>query len=86
MIDTIARLMDRAHVMVAHLYAERQIYLRSHGHVQFISLSPIAQIGMAAIAVGFLSELHPPDPDGRDTGVERPLEGGTAEEGRSETG
>ncbi|MAN60590.1 MAG: hypothetical protein CMI60_01460 [Parvibaculum sp.] len=55
MIDTIARLMDRAHVMVAHLYAERQIYLRSHGHVQFISLSPIAQIGMAAIAVGFLS-------------------------------
>jgi len=41
--------------MIAHLYAERQIYLRSHGHVQFISLSPIAQIGMAAIAVGFLS-------------------------------
>jgi len=55
MIDTIARLMDRARVIVAHLYAERQIYLRSHGHVQFISLSPIAQIGMAAIAVGFLS-------------------------------
>ena len=55
MIDTIARLMDRARVVVAHLYAERQIYLRSHGHVQFISLSPIAQIGMAAIAVGFFS-------------------------------
>jgi len=55
MIETISRLMDRARVMVAHLYAERQIYLRSHGHVQFISLSPLAQIGMAAIAVGFLS-------------------------------
>ena len=41
---------------------------------------------LPAIAVGFLSDLHPPDPDGRDTGVERPLEGGTAEEGRSEAG
>lgn len=55
MLDTIVRLMDKTRDTVAHLYAERQIYLRSHGRVQFISLSPIAQFGMAAIAVGFLS-------------------------------
>jgi uncharacterized protein with GYD domain len=35
---------------------------------------------LPAIAVGFLSDLHPPDPDGRDTAVERPLEGGQNEE------
>lgn len=55
MLETITRMMDRVQRVVSHLYTERQIYLRSHGHVQFISLSPIAQIGMAAIAVGFLS-------------------------------
>lgn len=55
MLETITRLMDKGRDAFSHLYAERQIYLRSHGHVQFISLSPIAQIGMAAVAVGFLS-------------------------------
>ncbi|MBL4863750.1 MAG: hypothetical protein JKY63_02495, partial [Rhodobiaceae bacterium] len=55
MLDTIMRLMEKMRDTVTHLYAERQIYLRSHGRVQFISLSPIAQFGMAAIAVGFLS-------------------------------
>ena len=39
---------------------------------------------LPAIAVGFLSDLHPPNPEGQDTGVELPLDGGTAEEGRSE--
>lgn len=52
---TIKRPMDRLRGAVAHLYAERQIYLRSHGHVQFISLSPLAQICMAAVAIGFFS-------------------------------
>lgn len=53
--EAILRMVDRVRDVVAHLYAERQIYLRSHGHVQFISLSPLTQIGLATIAVGFLS-------------------------------
>ncbi len=47
--------MGRVREVISHLYAERQIYLRSHGRVQFISLSPVTQFGMGAIAVGFLS-------------------------------
>lgn len=35
---------------------------------------------LPAIAVGFLSDLHPPAPDGQTTGVEIPLDGGPAEE------
>lgn len=38
-----------------HMYVERQIYIRSHGHVQFISLSPLTQTAFAAIAFVFLS-------------------------------
>ncbi|HCX69134.1 M23 family metallopeptidase [Parvibaculum sp.] len=38
-----------------HVYVERQIYIRSHGHVQFISLSPLTQTAFAAIAFVFLS-------------------------------
>lgn len=37
------------------MYVERQIYIRSHGHVQFISLSPLTQTAFAAIAFVFLS-------------------------------
>lgn len=32
------------------MYVERQIYIRSHGHVQFISLSPLTQTAFALIA------------------------------------
>lgn len=35
---------------------------------------------LPAIAVGFLSDPHPPDPDGQSTAAELPLDGGTAEE------
>jgi len=35
-----------------HHYVERQIYLRSHGQVQFISLSPFTQA--VFLAIGFL--------------------------------
>ena len=35
------------------MYVERQIYIRSHGHVQFISLSPLTQTCFAAIAFAF---------------------------------
>tara|TARA_R110002110_G_scaffold22895_2_gene88178 strand:- start:1766 stop:3145 length:1380 start_codon:yes stop_codon:yes gene_type:complete len=38
-----------------HMYVERQIYIRSHGHVQFISLSPLTQTVFATIAFVFLS-------------------------------
>ncbi len=46
--DAFRRLMRR-------LYVERQIYLRSHGQVQFISLSPFTQAVFAAIAFVFFS-------------------------------
>lgn len=36
-----------------HLNVERQIYLRSHGQVQFVSLSPFAQAVLAAIGLFF---------------------------------
>jgi len=36
-----------------HHYVERQIYLRSHGQVQFVSLSPFTQAVFAAIALVF---------------------------------
>ena len=35
------------------MYVERQIYIRSHGHVQFISLSPLTQTCFATIAFAF---------------------------------
>tara|TARA_R110000824_G_scaffold366730_2_gene555516 strand:+ start:11500 stop:12888 length:1389 start_codon:yes stop_codon:yes gene_type:complete len=38
---------------VRHHYVERQIYLRSHGQVQFISLSPATQAIFLGIAVMF---------------------------------
>ena len=38
-----------------HHYVERQIYLRSHGQVQFISLSPFTQAVFLAIAFVFFS-------------------------------
>lgn len=36
------------------MYVERQIYIRSHGHVQFISLSPLTQTFFATIALAFV--------------------------------
>ena len=39
--------------LLRHLNVERQIYLRSHGQVQFVSLSPFAQTLLAAIALFF---------------------------------
>ena len=36
-------------------YVERQVYIRSHGQVQFISFSPLTQAVFAAIAFAFLS-------------------------------
>ena len=46
---------DKFRNFVRHMYVERQIYIRSHGHVQFISLSPLTQTVFAAIAFVFLS-------------------------------
>ncbi|MEQ9797179.1 peptidoglycan DD-metalloendopeptidase family protein [Parvibaculum sp.] len=46
---------DRFRSFVRHMYVERQIYIRSHGHVQFISLSPLTQSAFAVIAFAFLS-------------------------------
>ncbi|MEQ8266780.1 MAG: M23 family metallopeptidase [Parvibaculum sp.] len=46
---------DRIRHFLRHNYVERQIYIRSHGHVQFISLSPVTQAVFAAIAFAFLS-------------------------------
>ena len=37
------------------MYVERQIYIRSHGHVQFISLSPLTQAVFAFIAFACLT-------------------------------
>lgn len=44
---------DRIREFLRHMYVERQIYIRSHGHVQFISLSPLTQTCFAAIAFAF---------------------------------
>lgn len=44
---------DRVLAFARHHYVERQIYLRSHGQVQFISLSPLTQAAFAAIALFF---------------------------------
>ncbi|MFN3626353.1 MAG: peptidoglycan DD-metalloendopeptidase family protein [Parvibaculum sp.] len=41
---------DRFRRFMRHMYVERQIYIRSHGHVQFISLSPLTQSFFAVIA------------------------------------
>src|SRR3569833_392301 len=41
-----------------HHYVERQIYLRSHGQVQFISLSPFTQavfLGIAVVSFGWVA-------------------------------
>ena len=46
---------DRFRIFMRHMYVERQIYIRSHGHVQFISLSPLTQSVFAVIAFAFLS-------------------------------
>ncbi|MGB6085008.1 M23 family metallopeptidase [Parvibaculum sp.] len=46
--DTIRHFLRRA-------YVERQVYIRSHGQVQFISFSPLTQAVFAAIAFAFLS-------------------------------
>lgn len=46
---------DKFRHFVRHMYVERQVYIRSHGHVQFISLSPLTQTAFAAIAFAFLS-------------------------------
>lgn len=46
---------DRFRNFMRHMYVERQIYIRSHGHVQFISLSPLTQSAFAVIAFAFLS-------------------------------
>ncbi|GAK44622.1 peptidase M23B [Tepidicaulis marinus] len=47
--------LDRLSNFWARFYTERQIYLRSHGQVQFISLSPLTQLGLSAIALCFFS-------------------------------
>lgn len=46
---------DKFRNFMRHMYVERQIYIRSHGHVQFISLSPLTQTTFATIAFVFLS-------------------------------
>ncbi|ABS64877.1 peptidase M23B [Parvibaculum lavamentivorans DS-1] len=46
---------DKFRNFLRHMYVERQIYIRSHGHVQFISLSPLTQTVFATIAFVFLS-------------------------------
>ena len=43
---------------IRHHYVERQIYLRSHGQVQFISLSPFTQavfLGIAVVSFGWVA-------------------------------
>jgi len=42
---------DEIRRFIRHHYVERQIYLRSHGQVQFISLSPFTQAVFLGIAV-----------------------------------
>lgn len=46
---------DAVRRFARHHYVERQIYLRSHGQVQFVSLSPLTQAVFAAIAFIFFS-------------------------------
>ena len=41
---------ERFRSFMRHMYVERQVYIRSHGHVQFISLSPLTQSVFAVIA------------------------------------
>ena len=54
MLDKVAKIATRLRGFLHHTYTERQIYLRSHGQVQFVSLSPLAQVGMTVIAFVFL--------------------------------
>lgn len=44
---------DAVRRFARHHYVERQIYLRSHGQVQFVSLSPLTQAIFAGIALFF---------------------------------
>ncbi len=46
---------DAVRRFARHHYVERQIYIRSHGQVQFISLSPFTQAVFAGIAFLFFS-------------------------------
>lgn len=46
---------DSVRRFLRHHYVERQIYLRSHGQVQFISLSPFTQAVFLAIGFAFFS-------------------------------
>lgn len=49
---------DTVRKFLRHHYVERQIYLRSHGQVQFISLSPATQavfLGIAALFFGWVA-------------------------------
>jgi len=54
MLDRVLDALDRLGGVLRHLYTERQLYLRSHGQVQFVSLSPLAQLGMSIVAFVFL--------------------------------
>lgn len=54
MLDRVRDAADRVAGHLQHIYTERQIYLRSHGQVQFVSLSPTAQIAMTAAGFLFL--------------------------------
>ncbi len=55
MLDQTGTIADKLRTLWHHLYTERQLYLRSHGQVQFVSLSPLAQLGLSAVALCFLS-------------------------------
>lgn len=46
---------ERFRNFLRHMYVERQIYIRSHGHVQFISLSPLTQAAFAFVAFACLT-------------------------------
>jgi murein DD-endopeptidase MepM/ murein hydrolase activator NlpD len=46
---------EAVRAFLRHHYVERQIYLRSHGHVQFVSLSPFTQAVFLAIGLAALS-------------------------------
>ena len=48
-------IVDSIRQFIRHHYVERQVYLRSHGQVQFISFSPFTQAVFLGIAVVSLS-------------------------------
>lgn len=55
MLDNAGHMMDRLGAVWSRLYTERQFYLRSHGQVQFVSLSPLTQVGLSIVALCFFS-------------------------------